>query len=349
MYKLIVLVLTFFLFQQGMTDSQWMDEQISADLAPFQNGITPEMLATTEKVLDDAHLPFMRCRIVNNKIQSTLFNIKSDHPRIVGFVNFLNKLCKFSSIPDVDFIVEFNDSFENKSVLEKIASPVFCMCKKKQNSKGVLYPDTEYFSSREELYKQVIARSSTIPWERKIPKALWRGNPTGGGYHLERWRQAPRSNLVFYAQKHPDILDCAFRPIPGMTALLLQEMLQEMVFKEAMRPSEQLAYRYLIAIDGNSFPSSQKWQLFSKCLLLKNESDYIEWFDRGLIPYRHFVPFRQDSSNLSDLILWMRENDALMKEIANNAQEFAKENLMDRHTFLYCQKLFASYSALQLF
>lgn len=57
------------------------------------------------------------------------------------------------------------------------------------------------------------------------------------------------------------------------------------VFAESIRLSEKGAYNYLIAIDGNSFPSSQKWQLLSGSVLLKNESVYIEWFDRAFKPY----------------------------------------------------------------
>ena len=54
-------------------------------------------------------------------------------------------------------------------------------------------------------------------------------------------------------------------------------------------------------------------------LLLKTESKYYEHFYRDLKPFEHYVPVKEDLSDLMERITWARENDAEAKKIAENA------------------------------
>ena len=54
-------------------------------------------------------------------------------------------------------------------------------------------------------------------------------------------------------------------------------------------------------------------------MLLKAESKYYEHFYRDLKPFEHYVPVKEDLSDLEERIMWARENDAEAKKIAENA------------------------------
>jgi hypothetical protein len=85
-------------------------------------------------------------------------------------------------------------------------------------------------------------------------------------------------------------------------------------------------YRYLIDIGGNGYSGRLKYLLFSKRPLLIVDRDYIEYFHKDLIPFFHYIPVKQDLSDLLDQVKWMKEHPNECKEIALNAFEFATSN-----------------------
>ncbi len=113
-----------------------------------------------------------------------------------------------------------------------------------------------------------------------------------------------------------------------------------------MSPQAQVQYKYLIAADGNSFPGSLKWQLFSGSVVLRNESPWVQWYENALIPNEHYIPYRSDCSDLIEKIEWLKENDDRAQQMAIKAKEFARKNLNSKSVELYVYKLLKAYSRL---
>lgn len=331
------------------SNAQWMDKQICSDLASTQK-ITQQMLDATEKSLLDRNFKIMRCRIVHGKIHFS-HSIQDNDVRIYrvrGFERILKKLSKLVSLPNVDFLVSFEDGFEDE-VLEENSAPVLAISKRRNHTKVILYPEIHNYPDVDRTYQEVLSASTNVPWEQKTNRIFWRGSTTGGYYTPDNWMSPLRSRFVIFSKNYPEEFDCAFSTFCQGTPEANQLMQNANLFAKPLYHTSQLSYKYLVALDGNSFPSSQKWQLFSGSVLLKNESDALEWFDGALIPYKHYIPFKWDLSDLLEKIYWLKNHDQLAQGIANEAKKFASESLMSSQMELYVYKLLTTYEKLQNF
>ena len=72
----------------------------------------------------------------------------------------------------------------------------------------------------------------------------------------------------------------------------------------------------------------------------------VQWYYGGLEPYRHFVPVKEDLSDLLEKIHWAETHDAEAKEIADRATEFTRENLASEDTLVYLYHLLVKYASL---
>ncbi len=330
----------------------WMDKRIQEDLRGFQeSGVTKEMIDNTFR--DVYALPagngaqFVRYQIVNNKLHCSILSESAADPRVEHFVAFFQQILSVIKVPDVDFLLSIWDSYDRPIYLEKTYCPIFSICKLKTNHKTVLFPEVRNFEYRQHVFKDIKEAASSHPWEKKIEIAFWRGMTSGNYYSSYEWDFKPRPRLIFFSKERPDLLDAGFT-----TPYYLDENLKKWFeeydyFRPYLYNPSMLAYKYLIAVDGNTFPSSVSWQLLSNSIMLWNESEYIEWFYGALEPYVHYIPFKQDLSDLEEKILWLRQNDEKAREIAQNATQFALEHLSNESIILYFYKLLHAYAALQ--
>jgi hypothetical protein len=89
-------------------------------------------------------------------------------------------------------------------------------------------------------------------------------------------------------------------------------------------PQEEFfKYRFQIDIDGNS----NSWGLLPKLMMgscvLKVVSEWRQWYYDGLHPWKHYVPIRNDLSDLEERVAWCLDNDEHAREIAANGMNYA--------------------------
>ena len=328
----------------------WMQEQIEEDLATFSaSDATPESIDATLKnvgTIPSGRLAsFVRYRIKNNKIDFETYCDRSD-ARITWVVEVLEEMATHLGLPDLDFLVSLWDSYDNPLFLEKTHCPVFTMCKKKGNKWGVLYPEFRFFSYRLRLFNDISWTSDHTSWHLKIDKGFWRGMTSGGYYSLHGWDLMPRSRLVLLSKEYPTHMDAAFTSPYSLQNNVKQSMEHYGMFQPWIYPVENIRYKYLISIDGNTFASNLWWQLLSNCAVLKSDSPFIEWFYKGIHAYQHYIPFAPDSSDLKDKIEWARVHDAEARRIADTGQAFGREHLSNEALVVYFYKLLLAYAEL---
>lgn len=181
---------------------------------------------------------------------------------------------------------------------------------------------------------------SYILGKKKIPKAIWRGGSSGGwGFAFN-----PRLELVKVASQFPHYIDAKFSSIfPCQSYEELAPYLGP-----SISVKEHLKYKYQLLPDGHvSAFSRAYWELFSNCIIFKQDSPWYQWYYRALKPYEHFIPYKDDASDLVEKLRWAENNDAAVKEIVNNAQSFAKNNLKHEDVMLYFYLLLNEYAKLQ--
>lgn len=335
----------------------WMEMQIRKDLEPFaENGITTAQVEATLKKIATVQgaevSQLVKIKIRNGEIfWSSPFAIQNmAKKRIENFLIALDILVSGGNLPDMDFLLSLADQYDRPVFLRETSVPVFTVCKDRSNNRAVLIPDGLWDSAREEVFKDVITASEELCWSKRLPIAFWRGVMSGGHYPHTEWDFKPRSRLAFCGKHFPDFVNASFIPNEHsrkLHASWQSYLKQNGLMGEFILPEEQIQYRYLVAVDGDGAAASLQWQLFSGSTLLKVQSPRLEWFYGGLIPHEHYLPVREDSTDLPTLVQWLRENDHEAMRIAENARLFAEERLTDTAIFIYTYKLLEAYAALQ--
>ncbi|XP_038673680.1 protein O-glucosyltransferase 2 isoform X4 [Scyliorhinus canicula] len=107
-------------------------------------------------------------------------------------------------------------------------------------------------------------------------------------------------------------------------------------------------YKYQINIDGTVAAYRMPYLLAGGGAILKQDSVYYEHFYNDLRPWQHYIPFKNDLSDLLDKIQWAKSHDEEAKMIAKAGQDYARNKLMADHIFCYYFKLFQEYADLQV-
>ncbi len=321
----------------------WMQRQIEQDLS-FEK-ITLQAIETTQQAITQRDVRSTnRYRIVGNKLYRYFDPVtakiqenwsKDQKGTIIEFENGLKTLVELALLPNIDFIVTHEDGTREPFYLvdnPDLQAPVLGWAKLKSTPFLVLIPDWRSLSvwwihDIKKLKDGKDYKGEPTPWDHKQSLAFWRGGLTESKYRLK---------IASLSQQFPLMIDA------GVTKPSIPQ------YKPPASYEEHLQYKYLPVIDGImcTYPGYQ-WRLLSDSVAFKQESDQIQWFYGALVPYVHYVPVKNDLSDLVDQIIWARSHDDLCKQIASNATEFSLKNLMFEDVYCYLYHLFVAYSHLQ--
>lgn len=90
-------------------------------------------------------------------------------------------------------------------------------------------------------------------------------------------------------------------------------------------------YRYIINANGQGHSGRLKLEMFSGRVIFLIERRYEEWFYPELKPWVHYVPVKQDLSDLLENIEIVKNSPDLEKNIGQQCQDFALSNLRKEH------------------
>mmetsp|Transcript_52 Transcript_52/g.83 ORF Transcript_52/g.83 Transcript_52/m.83 type:complete len:438 (-) Transcript_52:72-1385(-) len=178
-------------------------------------------------------------------------------------------------------------------------------------------------------------------WENKIPKAVWRGSLSGENDDLQsvRWRlcQLNSTNLdvglVSIPARH-DHLNLTWDAVGGKANIIPQEEFQN--------------YTAIIDVDGNSWSSRFGELLCYNSVVLKVEPKFVEYFYKDLIPWKHYIPIKDDLSNLLEISAYVvdPQNIEVVQTIVSHANDWCATHLVKRELgkdFLDVLEVYASH------
>jgi hypothetical protein len=90
---------------------------------------------------------------------------------------------------------------------------------------------------------------------------------------------------------------------------------------------DHLNYKYLIDIEGRGYSGRLKYLLHSGRVLFIQERKWKQYYEFEIIPFVHFIPIKNDFSDLKNQLDWLKKNPSKYQEIATNAINFSKEKL----------------------
>lgn len=251
--------------------------------------------------------------------------VKYKTPIVVFFTDFFETKGKNY---DYDFIVHLGEyPSGSKNVLS--------FCKKYGDGDLLMYsPDVMKFLYHMDQYED---QNYNSDWDSKISKAIFRGSLSG-----DVSSKNPRYLAMYHSYMNPDFLDAALTSGPyyylmkscNGEYLPIEYKTGEPSSGNYLSLVDQSNYKYYLLIDGFVAPWRTIACLFMKSLILKVDSDYIENYYNDLLPGVHYIQIKSDLSDLTEKIMWCKNNDDICKNIVENAyayacRKFTKENIFE--------------------
>jgi hypothetical protein len=179
------------------------------------------------------------------------------------------------------------------------------------------------------------------PWAKKIEQAVFRGTSTGSGVTADTNQ---RLKALEIATKHKGLLDVGItkwnlRPRKLEGSPYLQTIERENYSKaNRLTLQEQSRYKYILTLEGHVAAYRLSYELSSGSVVLLAESQWQMWYYPFLKAYEHYVPVKEDLSDLLYQIEWCKANDAKCEQIAKNARAFYDKYLGTRGILDFLQK-----------
>ncbi|KAF6029841.1 KDELC1 [Bugula neritina] len=258
---------------------------------------------------------------------------------ICGFKMFsdaiLLSLARKVKLPDVEFFINLGDwPLVKKSSTSPL--PIFSWCGSDSTS-DIILPTYDVTDSTLKSLSQVSLDMFTVQgtdspnWSQKIPKALFRGRDSRKE-RLELVKLARRGN-------NSQLIDA------GITAFFFFPK-DEQLTSERINFFDFFKYKYQLNIDGTVAAYRFPYLMAADSLVLKQDSEYYEFFYKELQPWKHYVPVKRDLSDVVQQVKWAIDHDEEAEEIARNGRTRTRELVTPANIYCYYYKAFLKLSSL---
>ncbi len=316
----------------------WMVEQINRDLDLFGDELNAEFL---DELYAEKGSPLLLARI-RSKNGMVSIDRKYIHSTAEWIYDGFQRLHALAPLPEFDLLLTGHDAL---SGIFDSPLPIFTEAKDKTSNSFILLPDRFALHGYAPQKNEVLEGNLIFSWEVKRKVLFFRGSDTGA--NPVTWRDCPRPKLVSLSLKYPKLIDARF-----VDSLHFKEWLEvarnEGFISGYVSMRDHMFYRYLVDIDGNCASCPRTATLFhSNSVVFKHMTNSIQWFYTTLKPYVHFIPFKEDLSDLIDQVRWAIDHDEECKKISLNARFLASDVLSEERIYQYLYRLLEEYSRRQ--
>ena len=216
-------------------------------------------------------------------------------------------------------------------------------------------------ATRKSLHQYKITQASAAPiaatgvkWDaglitdwskKKKTRAVFRGGPTGCGYteetNMRLKLDSINSNLLDVRLSKPagaasiDTKSIRFDPKYGLGIMNTKVNYKN----DFLSMRQQSEFKYIIHVDGNVNAYRLLTTMTTGSLILRVMSPYTSWVDHMIKAKVHYIPVKEDLSDLLDVIKWCKKNDERCREIANNGLVFARSVLNKKFIQSYLREI----------
>lgn len=312
---------------------------IEEDLAPWKNGITEEVFNTAKSNNYGSHY-----QIVNHKLyreEGCMFPA-----RCSGNEHFILEVIK--KLPDMEFVINTRDWPQISSRQQPI--PVFSFSKVRGQSHDIMYPAWTFWEGgpavwpiyptglgRWDEQREIIPRAAkSWPWEKKKNKGFFRGSRTS----------SERDPLILLSRSNPELVDAEYTKNQAWKSEA--DTLHRPPAKE-IRLEDHCDYKYLFNFRGVAASFRFKHLFLCDSVVFHVGSAWLEFFYPAMKPWVHYIPVKEDLSDVRDLLEFAKENDDVVHEIAKRGRQFIWDHLRMEDVTCYWETLLKKYAKLLKF
>ncbi|GJQ15003.1 hypothetical protein GpartN1_g6794.t1 [Galdieria partita] len=258
----------------------------------------------------------------------------------------IQKLLEKKSLPNVEFVLSLHDCVQTVSkphhyrVAKYIESrPIFTVihCNFSDN---LPFPMLEGSSNRGDWKSW--DTSYSIPWNKKSNQAVFRGGLRDSSYFQSREEaqrkclDIGRGKLLHLQEKRGDLLNIS---VGGRC--FKSYVLNRMSFEQ------QQQFKYNIYAEGNCFWADRlAKQLFASFVTIKQETPCGVYFEPLLRPMTHYIPTNYMFDDLIEKIEWAQAHDDQVKQIMQQANQWASQYLSFSAVLTFVELLLREYASL---
>jgi hypothetical protein len=295
------------------------------------------------------HPDFVGISIRSNQVRS-FDALPAWSNRLRPVLAALRDVAELVTLPDVDFAMWLHDgaSFAAESCV-----PVLVQEKLLSASGGILTPPrsssgfTHLVEWGEEANIRIARHARDIPFAEKKNQAFFRGSPTGLPTGIDNWQESLRSKIVRSSLDYPTLLDARFSTCEGIVDQAVCAAMTSAHFVGDKRShSEQWQYKLIVVPDGNSVPDRLLSFLASNVVVLKSDSPKGEYWYTELQPFRHYIPFKSDGSDIASVIDSALRNTSQLEYIARESTLFVLRRLNPDRVRCYWGLLLREYATM---
>jgi hypothetical protein len=259
--------------------------------------------------------------------------------RMSAVVDFLSQIKpRVSATLIVDTLDQLAISASHKEELysERIRTVAFCdSCYSAQETSpfdghAILIPDMEFLSSAgyDAFKAQIDLAAAASPFSSKTRKITFRGSTTGNNTRHSPTHLSENARLRVSIRSRekcagcvPENFDISVSSIVQVSDVTAAAIVEQGLIGDHMTSSQMMQSRAILDMDGNS--NSWRgcwWKLRSNSVVIKEPSQWCQWYYPRLVPFVHFIPL----SDLQALGKWVADdaNVEQMVSIANAATTF---------------------------
>ena len=281
-------------------------------------------------------------------------------PDVIFFINkkdlpFLkkNRTNPFESILGKNYKLDFNKYYYFHPILSQSTRDEFADIPIPSSDEWEFIKQEYFVNFCKNNY--VLDKIKKVKWEDKINTAFFRGRGTGCSLdivtnprlHITKINNDWLNNDKYNHNNKIDgirYLDAGIISYPKRTKVNngvmdfndpndLKEKGVNLV--DYVDQEHQNKYKYVIYIEGNSAAYRLSYMLSNDYVVLKVKSKFKLWYEELLKEYEHYVPIKEDLSDLSEIIKWCKQNDSKCKEIMINANNFCKKYFSKDYIYDY--------------
>ena len=222
-------------------------------------------------------------------------------------------------------VLNIGDSHSRSAILPVVAKTRLSRFAKESDGefyfKSIMFPLEmgRHYRPVDEYIKLYNARNISA-WEEKRQTLIWRGGITGvkrrinGGPRIQVVRQYFYGNIsqvdIAFQKGSPTLnwVPHAYK----QDARLIRETHTSMI--------DQLKFKYILMLEGNDVATGLKWQLASNSVVFMARPTTVSFLMEDLlVPFVHYVPLKDDYSDIVEMVQWARKNDKKCKWISEQA------------------------------
>ncbi|WOL13323.1 protein O-glucosyltransferase 1-like [Canna indica] len=315
---------------------RWIHE----DLRPWRStGITRDMLAAARK-FTTFHMVVLDGRVY---VQEYFGHSLSRN--VFTFWGILQLINRYPGrVPDFELVFNCMDMPSVKTAEYNSSTgpppPLFHYCKDGQTM-DILFPDWSFWGWPETnirpwvpLMKEMKEGNAEVKWTERVPYAYWKGTPFMGKTRL-------------------DLVKCNVSKERDWNARIYAQDWNNEAKQGYNRSNlaRQCSHRYRIYVEGLAWSVSLKYIMACDSPTLFIDTPYVEFFQRGLMPGRHYWPIAANNKcrAIKYAVDWGNSRPEEAQAMGKASSDFFQQEVTIDHVYDYMLHAITEYAKLLRF